>query len=81
VLDRLIDGYGNYIVSNKTVQQALKSTRVPNYEAYRRFVNVYSEYISDIFDNMSRKVHVESIIRVFEGKIFLKIEFVEIERL
>jgi len=60
----MLEGYKTYILNNRNLQKALKNPDSPLYEAYKRFVTIYSEYISEVFDDMSRKVLVESIAEV-----------------
>lgn len=65
VLDRMIEIYTEYIVNNKSVQKALKASKSnEKVKAYKRFAEKFSEYISELFDDMSRNVVVESIITV-----------------
>jgi len=68
-LDKMLEGYKKFIINNRTVQRALKDPDAIGAEAYERFVTIYSEYISELFDDMSRNVLVESIAEVSDNVI------------
>jgi len=64
VLDRVLKNYFAYVMNNYKVQSALKkdSSSLKD-DSLRRFGRTYTEYVSVLFDDISRHIEVESIAK------------------
>jgi len=74
VLDSVVECYHDYIANNKSIQDALKQRdENPQNKAYKKLYKVYSDFLSDLFEDMSKYVSVESILVKLETYSNLKL--------
>lgn len=65
MLDSVLGCYHDYIANNKAIQDALKQDdNVPQNKAYRKLSKAFGDYISNLFEEMTKCVAVESILAV-----------------
>ena len=65
MLDSVLECYRDYITNNKSIQDALKrDDDTPQNQAYRELGKAYVDYVSSLFEDMSKCVAIESILAV-----------------
>ena len=61
----MIGCYNDFIANNKAIQDAGRQDgETSQVKAYRKLSKAYSDYISDLFEDMSKCVTVESFLTV-----------------
>jgi len=72
LLDSIIKCYYDYIVNNRTIQEALKRENGAQAKAYRNIANLFSNIVTGLFEDLIKVMRVESFLAVNE--LFIKFE-------